>query len=323
MRCLIGQKSFSKIRENCEAILKNWIYLLLVSFVLLFGCKLFKNAEKSYEEGMVFFEKKDYQSALPHFKTALEINPKEEKYLKVLYDVYNKMYFHDLGEEEVKYYIGVLTQLIEINPDKFEYRSKRGSMYCNYKIKDYEKGIEDFTFIISKRENYVLAIVNRSDCYIGLNKFEEALKDLNYNLKVSPENTDALRARANFYKRRNQFDNAIEDFQKLIDLEYSAYILNEIGKVYLLKKDYAKAEEYFQKYISDYEAGSEDYKSSFENYELSTCYVDLAKSVKEQEIPTDEYCSIYSKGKKFHETNLSDYSSELEDACKTYLESNP
>jgi len=303
--------------------MKNWIYLLLVSFVLLFGCKFFKNAEKSYEEGKIFFEKKEYQSALTHFKTALEINPKEEKYLKVLYDVYNKMYFHDLGEEEVKYYIGVLTQLIEINPDKLEYRSKRGSMYCNYKIKDYEKGIEDFTFIISKSETYILALINRSSCYSGLNKFEEALKDLNYNLKITPENTYALSARASFYKSRNQYDNAIEDYHKLIDLEYSHSLLNEIGTLYLLKKDYAKAEEYFQKYLTIYDRADEELKSSFDNSTLSTCYVDLAKSVKEQGIPTDEYCSLYSKGKKFHETNISDYSSELEEACKAYLESNP
>ena len=44
-------------------------------------------------------------------------------------------------------------------------------------VKEYEKAIEDFSYVIKKQENNIDAYINRGCVYYDLNKCKEAIKD--------------------------------------------------------------------------------------------------------------------------------------------------
>ena len=83
----------------------------------------------------------------------------------------------------------------------------------------------------------------------------EALKYFELANKIRPNAPSTARMLGNFYRRKNDLDKALSEYQKAVELNTDslssslAFTYNAIGHVYLLKGDYLKARESYEKFI--------------------------------------------------------------------------
>ena len=83
----------------------------------------------------------------------------------------------------------------------------------------------------------------------------EALKYFELANKIRPNAPSTARMLGNFYRRKNDLDKALSEYQKAVKLNTDslssslAFTYNAIGHVYLLKGDYLKARESYEKFI--------------------------------------------------------------------------
>lgn len=83
----------------------------------------------------------------------------------------------------------------------------------------------------------------------------EIKREIETVLKINPKNTDALLARASLYYELPTFlggdlNKSIKDLNRAIEIDsnYTALYV-DMGKIYIKKKDYKKAEEYLNKVL--------------------------------------------------------------------------
>ena len=83
----------------------------------------------------------------------------------------------------------------------------------------------------------------------------EALKYFELANKIRPKAASTARMLGNFYRGKNDLDKALSEYQKAVELNTDslssslAFTYNAIGHVYLLKGDYLKARESYEKFI--------------------------------------------------------------------------
>ena len=83
----------------------------------------------------------------------------------------------------------------------------------------------------------------------------EALKYFELANKIRPKAASTARMLGNFYRRKNDLDKALSEYQKAVELNTDSLssslslTYNAIGHVYLLKGDYLKARESYEKFI--------------------------------------------------------------------------
>jgi len=83
----------------------------------------------------------------------------------------------------------------------------------------------------------------------------EALKYFELANKIRPNAPSTARILGNFYRGKNDLDKALSEYQKAVELNTDslssslAFTYNAIGHVYLLKGDYLKARESYEKFI--------------------------------------------------------------------------
>jgi tetratricopeptide (TPR) repeat protein len=289
--------------------------LIALFFLMFIGCKFFKNADKSYTEGMEFLEKKDYNSAIANLKTSVEINPKEEKYHKGLIKAYNEAYKSIYSEQYIKGILESNSNAIENFPDELSYRIDRGFQYCNSTLKDYEKGITDLSFVIEKEPKNSNHYHIRSKCYMGASKYQESLKDLNQALSLDPKNIAYIQSKAELYEKMKDLDKAIEEYKNLSNLlKINPWPLIDIGNLYIAKKEYEQAIESFQAFISNYENLPEISKSEIDKDDVARSYYGIAKASLEMGERKDVTCEFYEIAKRIPDSRSSIYS-ELDEAC--------
>ena len=83
----------------------------------------------------------------------------------------------------------------------------------------------------------------------------EALKYFELANKIRPNAPSTARILGNFYRGKNDLDKALSEYQKAVELNTDSlsssltFTYNAIGHVYLLKGDYLKARESYEKFI--------------------------------------------------------------------------
>jgi len=141
---------------------------------------------------------------------------------------------------------------MEIAPDVIDCWLFRSLLY--YSIGEYERCISDIS-------SYILAIENdsiymetslfiRSQAYIRIHSYQDAIADFSRILTISPDNTYALYMRGCLYNT-DADPQAIKDFERALALGNAVpEVYLELGNAYLLKAEYGNALEYFKEAFS-------------------------------------------------------------------------
>ncbi|GIK39967.1 MAG: hypothetical protein BroJett011_38000 [Chloroflexota bacterium] len=161
-----------------------------------------------------------------------------------------------------------------------------------YEAKEYDKALEAFNKVLALDPHYARGLDARGTVYNALGDPEKALADYNQAIEADPLYPPAYYNRGRLYGLQKKYDAAIADLQKSIELAplFFGYRANgNIGLIYHLQGEYAKALDAFATAISyddskadtyylrgetytameDYEAAISDYQAAlnrFPNY---------------------------------------------------------
>ena len=104
---------------------------------------------------------------------------------------------------------------------------------CIYKLDDMLQACDDFTQVIALDRNHCRAYAYRGSAYLGMNRFDKALNDLNLALRLSNgSNIYALMHRGVVYRKKGRYKEAWDDFTQVCDRGYSRpWIEDELEKL--------------------------------------------------------------------------------------------
>ncbi|MCX6774073.1 MAG: AAA family ATPase, partial [Candidatus Micrarchaeota archaeon] len=158
---------------------------------------------------------------------------------------------------------------ILLNPLFSEAYFSRALTY--YKLKEYDKSIEDYAKASDYDPKNPTIFNNRGDCYYRKQDYMSAIKDYDKAAMLNPAYMKAYYNRGLCYASLEQYEKAIEDFTKVIEL----------------KPDFAEAfhlRGISSEYSGDVESAINDYKKALElkpTLSEAKAHLDAAKSKQE------------------------------------------
>ncbi|CAF0754743.1 unnamed protein product [Brachionus calyciflorus] len=88
-----------------------------------------------------------------------------------------------------------------------------------FKCKNYEKAIEFYTEAIQKVKDIPVIYTNRAQSYNLIGKYDEAISDCNWALRIDEKCTKALIHKGKAYGHLKEFDKALEEFQNAKNID--------------------------------------------------------------------------------------------------------
>jgi tetratricopeptide (TPR) repeat protein len=128
-----------------------------------------------------------------------------------------------------------------------------GNFYKN--SKNYKEAIKYYTIIINtlddKSEIKSDLLYRRGGSYERINEYGKADKDLEYSLKINPDDAYVLNYLAySWLERGHRINEAIEMLEKAYSIkDNDPYIIDSIGWAYYLIDDYLKAEKFLKRAV--------------------------------------------------------------------------
>ena len=196
--------------------------------------------------GLSYFAKKEYDKAIENYEKVLEIHPscdyiEDTSAINALAKSYMALGEYQKGIDAYKKYI-----------KKHEWRSIR-TLY-NKDIEDYRYLIEAFNQLIEEEPNNFeyydgLETIYSYDlniCDKGANVLEKYLLNNTDNI-----NYQVYRTLAYLYENVYKYDKAIEMYNKLMEInDFDNYDYYRLGDIYKKIKNYDKALEMYEKYMN-------------------------------------------------------------------------
>lgn len=129
-------------------------------------------------------DSKQFEPSMQDFNKAISVNPKSPE----LYNSRGKAYFDAAMSGQAK---------------------ERQGEYVVKAVEDYTKGL---SFDKIKPKNKAEMLINRGAAFASMNKFTEAVEDLNQGIELDPENKNGYFNRSLVYFNTNQYEKAIVDY---------------------------------------------------------------------------------------------------------------
>ncbi len=219
-------------------------------------------------------KKRNYQSAINLYSRAIELAPeKGEIYKARIKDLTTS--FRVLADLDEKYRAGYYKIAIKeysellkkpalnsdyTNSDYYLGRAKcfdkMGQVTKSYneQVKYYHEALDDYGQSYDYDNNNIETIRCRADLYKRMNRNVEALTEYRIYLAKDPTDITVYEAMSDLHMQNGNVDQAIKDSdpalaQAGIDPVFKSKLYTSKGLLYVQKKDYANAEEYFTRAI--------------------------------------------------------------------------
>lgn len=140
------------------------------------------------------------------FIQAIETNPKFPNGYSNRGQVYRQQKQYDLA-------IADFTKSLELYPDNLNVLQSRADVYMD--TNNFDKAILDYTSIINRKPSYSNIYFDRGFAYIRQGKYEEAKKDMEQQLVLSPKDFKSLANLINIKKHLKMNQEALLDYEKL------------------------------------------------------------------------------------------------------------
>jgi len=112
--------------------------------------------------------------------------------------------------------ISFFSKSFKINNSFFLAKNALGR--CYFKMKEYTKGIEVFSYIINNDPNHSEAYRNRANCYLYLKKYEKMTSDFNNSVRINPNSALTINNRGFGYQQLGEYKLALKDHEKAISI---------------------------------------------------------------------------------------------------------
>ncbi|MDR1128307.1 MAG: tetratricopeptide repeat protein, partial [Treponema sp.] len=214
-------------------------------------------AQSYFDQGKIFFDRKDYETAIIAFTEAVELDPDfAEAY------AFRARSYDGLDNDKA---LADAELAIQLNPRlAFPYYT-RGRLSW----REPDKARADFTRAIQNDPGFAMAYNQRGETYYDEGRYRQAIDDYTRAIQIDPNYTQAYNNRGSAYQRWGDYDQAIADYNKIIQInlksEYDSsfisydYVYKKLIHLNLLKGDYDRV-------IADYTALTQIYHNDASSY---------------------------------------------------------
>jgi serine/threonine protein kinase/Flp pilus assembly protein TadD len=216
----------------------------------------FTEAEKSFEKALEY----DSTFATAYCWLAYLKSGEEQKRLTA-----KAVKYSDKASQKERYYIKgwaayvsgnyredikELQKIVERYPDEKEAFYLLGVIYA-YNLHELEEGVHYLNQAIQIDPLYKLAYNMLSYSYNEMGIFEKSIWAINKYIELAPDEPNPYDSRADLYAWNGKLDQAIESYRKALELKPDFMNTQyKLGNMYLLKRDYARAESCYEAYSS-------------------------------------------------------------------------
>lgn len=172
---------------------------------------------------MIWNEK--YDKAIYFLEQELAINPKNVYAIHLIGYVLSESGF----PEKSLIYFKKATEMI---PDDYTFHYNYGLAY--YRLKNYQKAIEEYSKTIKINPTDSFAFYNRALAYEEIRDFKSAINDYNTDLTINGEQARIFNNRGRCYMLLNDYEQALNDYNKALEIEPAkANTLGNRGILYI------------------------------------------------------------------------------------------
>jgi tetratricopeptide (TPR) repeat protein len=199
-----------------------------------------KYAQAYGSRGRVYRQLEKLQQSIADFERAIALDPERPWFYAQQGENYRDI-------EKYSYAIKLYNQALALEPELFFWAyGSRG--YTYFRLRDYDRAIEDFTQAIERAPDYIWGYGQRGRVYRHLNILDKALADLNRALELDPYDAWAYSHRGLAYSYLHEYQLALADSNRAIELNPaypnaygrrgSTYI--DLGELGLAAADFAR-----------------------------------------------------------------------------------
>ena len=148
-----------------------------------------------------------------------------------------------------------LDECLSVSNILVEVESKNPINYLNrgqilMSLGSYNDALKDFDFTLKLTPNFFEAYINQSSCYRALKKFNNALDSCNSAIKLKPDHSEGYYNKAVILNDMNDLEGAKLNLEYCLDIN-SKHVnaLIGLGLNYQLKKEFESASRYYDKAI--------------------------------------------------------------------------
>jgi tetratricopeptide (TPR) repeat protein len=207
--------------RNSNNYLTKFFTIIILITILSCSTGYNKPADQYYEEGLLFFERMEYDRSIESFDKVLELSP----YGKDNNIVYYNRGMAYLKNRQYDKSIYDFTKALELTPGrerelKFDILVFRGNAY--QKGKAFDPAIEDYSAaieLIPKHKNIKHIYSSRAWVWFAKEDHAKAIDDFSKAIMIDPESDDAYYGRASVWFKKKDFPRALADAKEAVKLK--------------------------------------------------------------------------------------------------------
>lgn len=196
-----------------------------------------RHAESWFFSALIAEHEGFYHDAINNLGVALEIDPKNLRYLFTIGDLYYGQNYLDEG-------VKIFEFIIKIEPEDF---NGYYNLACFYqKQAKYEQALSNFKKSLELNGNNINAIYNIGNIFIDTKDYKNAIQYFKKVIEIQPDSDDTLNNLGFLHTEFGDLDNAALYLNQAISINPKNFnILNNLGKLYEKKGLFTDAFKYF------------------------------------------------------------------------------
>jgi O-antigen ligase/Tfp pilus assembly protein PilF len=213
-----------------------YIYMILVLFLMVVAINFLVIkpyiADIAYFKGVKYYNRQDYQRALPNFEQAGKLDPYNGKILYALGTNYYNLNEYSKAEE-------ILGRAENYVRDKYLFRNLG---LCYIKLGDYKKAEEELEYAVYLDSEFISAYLDLAHLYDSQQDYDRAIINWLKVLEINPDYSERYKILYNLglmYQRKEMLYRALFYFRQALDSapEGNSLIENIKKEIEKLKSD--------------------------------------------------------------------------------------
>ena len=180
-----------------------------------------KYADEYYDQGLLFYERMEYERSVESFSKVLELAPQGQENHKVYYGR-GKAYLRSRQYEKALY---DLTKALEMTPEgdrqmKFLVLEMRGDAFQGNR--QFDNAVRDYTLALSllpDHDNAKYVTTNRGWAFFNAGRYDEAIQDFGRAIAMDPKLDDAFYGRGRSWLEKRDPQRALADAKEALKLK--------------------------------------------------------------------------------------------------------
>ncbi|HDK25679.1 MAG TPA: tetratricopeptide repeat protein [Candidatus Atribacteria bacterium] len=206
-----NKQSKSRKNKKFEVV---YIYIVLVLFLMIVAINFLVIkpyvADIAYFKGIKYYNRQDYQRALPNFERAGKLDPYNGKILYALGTNYYNLNDYSKAED-------VLERAENYVRDKYLFRNLG---LCYIKLGDYKKAEEELGYAVYLDSEFISAYLDLANLYSNQQNYDQAIANWLKVLEINPGYSERYKILYNLglmYQRKKMSHKALFYFKQALD----------------------------------------------------------------------------------------------------------